>query len=790
MAFLCTSTIEYNANGGFNAPANTVVQTQCPGPGGGIDYVYVTVSYSTPTRPGYNFAGWKYTQYGTDRYVVGGNEVQFQYSFNGGDQYKTVTLYAQWTPQTYTVSYNVNGGNAGTQPSNQTKTYGVNLTLSSTIPTRQYYNFKGWATSPNGSVVYAAGGTYSANASVTLYAVWELAAAPLTSVSNTEVCSSGTASWTKLDNAHSYKLVLTCGSAPSVTVNSAAGTTSCSFTIPNTWLNYITDSASATATATLTTYNGDTALGSTTMGFTVTVPSSIKPTISSFTASHYSANATVSGWGVFTQGFSCADLSVSATPGTGASIASITFVGPSVNSTGASTTKRTGILGSSGTNTFTVTVADSRGRTATTTVSVNVYPYSAPTILAINTMRADADGTTNNSGGAYLKVQPVYSLSSVNGNNSFTVQTLSYCAHGAGTPVATVTCASGTTYGPPSYMWAINLSDAYDVSVSLTDALGGAVTATVTLPGAAGIWYGKGNDRLGLGSAPSSQGLHVDWDAYFNGVVDVIPRRVSKQITSSGWFRVLEYEAGNTAEAAGAVGFVIDLAIGKDGIGSEAHKVSLYGVYGNVSFKDESSASQTQYIDKIRYTYQTSSPFNAYVDIHLSSNPQSVVTVDFDVSVKPSYQHLFKALALDSVPDAPSGETVLTTYWFAETCTPEARVLLWNNWGTADVAPQTVTIDMTGFRYIDVVFDPFSDLTRIMVQRGLVGPSGSQYYIMALQFFYLESGTGTEALTAVSRILNVYSNKVVIEHGQMLYNNTRYTDWDGRARPIQIWGIR
>lgn len=657
------STITYNANGGTGAPADTVDVTLAD-IGSGMNYVYVRTSYGTPTRDGYNFVNWRYTQYDVDKYAVGGTEVAFQYSVGNSlsDQYKTITMYAQWQAKTYTVAYSANGGTGA--PGNQTKTYGVNLTLSSTIPTRQYYNFKGWATSPNGSVVYAAGGTYSANAAVTLYAVWELAAAPLTSVSNAEVGSSGTASWTKLDNAHSYKLVLTCGSAPSVTVDSAAGTTSCSFTIPNTWLNYITDSASATATATLTTYNGDTALGSTTMGFTVTVPSSIKPTISSFTASHYSANATVSGWGVFTQGFSCADLSVSATPGTGASIASITFVGPSVNSTGASTTKRTGILGSSGTNTFTVTVADSRGRTATTTVSVNVYPYSAPTILAINTMRADADGTTNNSGGAYLKVQPVYSLSSVNGNNGFTAQTLSYCAHGAGTPVATVTCASGTTYGPPSYMWAINLSDSYDVSVSLTDALGGVVTSTVTLPGAAGIWYGKGNDRLGLGKAPAGPGLYVDWDAYFDGVVDVIPRRVSKQITSSGWFRVLEYEAGNTAEAFGAVGFVIDLAIGKDGIGSEAHKVSLYGVYGNVSFKDESSASQTQYIDKIRYTYQTSSPFNAYVDIHLSSNPQSVVTVDFDVSVKPSYQHLFKALALDSVPDAPSGETVLVSYDF------------------------------------------------------------------------------------------------------------------------------
>ena len=658
MAFLCTSTIEYNANGGSNAPANTVVQTQSPGPGGGIDYVYVTVSYSTPTRSGYNFAGWKYTQYGTDRYVVGGNEVQFQYSFNGGDQYKTVTLYAQWTPQTYTVAYSANGGTGA--PASQTKTYGVNLTLSSTIPTRQYYNFKGWATSSDGSVVYAAGGTYSANAAVTLYAVWELAAAPLTSVSNTEVGSSGTASWTKLDNAHSYKLVLTCGSAPSVTVNSAAGTTSCSFTIPNTWLNYITDSASATATATLTTYNGGTALGSTTMSFTVTVPSSIKPTISSFTASHYSANATVSGWGVFTQGFSCADLSVSATPGTGASIASITFVGPSVNSTGASTTKRTGILGSSGTNTFTVTVADSRGRTATTTVSVNVYPYSAPTILAINTMRADADGTTNNSGGAYLKVQPVYSLSSVNGNNGFTAQTLSYCTHGAGTPVATVTCASGTTYGPPGNSWAINLADSYDISVSLTDALGGVVTATVTLPGAAGIWYSRANNALGLGAAPTRANLFsCDWDTELYGTLDVVKRRCSATLSSAGWYRVLQTGNSNGSHSA-----IIDIKITRNYNYSdnEAHYIRFIKVFQHALFVDETSTSNALIIDKIRYTTDAN---HGYVDVHYTASSANTLFVDFDVATSPEQKQLIVSETLQSVADAPSGETVLETYTFA-----------------------------------------------------------------------------------------------------------------------------
>lgn len=71
----------------------------------------------------------------------------------------------------YTVSYNANGGSGA--PGNQTKWWGTNLTLSSTKPTRTYYAFKGWATSASGGVSYAPGATYSTNAPLTLYAVWQ-----------------------------------------------------------------------------------------------------------------------------------------------------------------------------------------------------------------------------------------------------------------------------------------------------------------------------------------------------------------------------------------------------------------------------------------------------------------------------------------------------------------------------------------------------------------------------------------------------------------------------------------
>lgn len=72
----------------------------------------------------------------------------------------------------YTVSYNANGGSGA--PSSQTKYYGKTLTLSSTKPTRSGYTFVGWGTSATDTTAdYSAGGSYTANASDTLYAIWK-----------------------------------------------------------------------------------------------------------------------------------------------------------------------------------------------------------------------------------------------------------------------------------------------------------------------------------------------------------------------------------------------------------------------------------------------------------------------------------------------------------------------------------------------------------------------------------------------------------------------------------------
>ena len=148
-------TVAYNANGGSGAPSK---QTKTYG-------ITLKLSSSKPTRTGYSFQGWGTTSTDTSvNYAAGAN-----YTAN-----EDITLYAIWKANTYTVKFDANGGTGA--PSNQTKTYGVNLTLSSTKPTRTNYNFLGWGTSASSTTVaYAAGATYSSNAAITLYAIWELA---------------------------------------------------------------------------------------------------------------------------------------------------------------------------------------------------------------------------------------------------------------------------------------------------------------------------------------------------------------------------------------------------------------------------------------------------------------------------------------------------------------------------------------------------------------------------------------------------------------------------------------
>jgi len=146
-------TISFDANGGEHAPS-AVEKTY------GVN---ITLPKEEPERIYHTFLGWSSDQ----------DAVLAEYS--SGGTYKEngdVTLYAVWKDITYTVTYDANGGTDA--PAVQTKTAGVDLTLSARIPTRQGYTFLGWAAAKNAlEEEYLPEDIYTGDSSITLYAVWQ-----------------------------------------------------------------------------------------------------------------------------------------------------------------------------------------------------------------------------------------------------------------------------------------------------------------------------------------------------------------------------------------------------------------------------------------------------------------------------------------------------------------------------------------------------------------------------------------------------------------------------------------
>ena len=145
-----TRRLTFNANGGSVTPTYKDV---------GCGNAFGTLP--TPTATGYTNTGWFTSTAGGSQYTINSTTC------------KDLTLYAQWTPNTYKISYNSNGG-TGTMNNTSAK-YKNDVTLAKNAFKKQYYIFDGWATSANGGQAYTDGQTfsYAKAGDLTLYARWK-----------------------------------------------------------------------------------------------------------------------------------------------------------------------------------------------------------------------------------------------------------------------------------------------------------------------------------------------------------------------------------------------------------------------------------------------------------------------------------------------------------------------------------------------------------------------------------------------------------------------------------------
>ena len=156
-------TVVYSGNG---ATGGTVMANQ--------SFTYdasQNLTSNTYERTGYTFAGWATSATAEKAYDNGASVNNLTALQND-----TFTLYAVWTPNTYTVNFNANNG-SGTMNS-QTHSYDVALALPENAFTRSGYGFAGWKTEANGTgmsypnKLLVKNMTSDKDGSVSLYAQW------------------------------------------------------------------------------------------------------------------------------------------------------------------------------------------------------------------------------------------------------------------------------------------------------------------------------------------------------------------------------------------------------------------------------------------------------------------------------------------------------------------------------------------------------------------------------------------------------------------------------------------
>ena len=158
-----TYTVTYNGNG--NTGGTVPVDGSSP---------YLSGSLVTVLEPGslvrtnYTFSNWNTAANGSGT------------SYSPGSTFTIIantTLYAEWTPVLYTVTYNGNGNTGGTAPVDGSSPYpsGSSVTVLGNTGSLEKggYIFVGWNTKANGSgSKYGPGNTFTITADTTLYAEW------------------------------------------------------------------------------------------------------------------------------------------------------------------------------------------------------------------------------------------------------------------------------------------------------------------------------------------------------------------------------------------------------------------------------------------------------------------------------------------------------------------------------------------------------------------------------------------------------------------------------------------
>lgn len=349
--------------------------------------------------------------------------------------------------------------------------------------------------------IYATGGTnYLKWSKVVLTVVWQEPTSSFTSASTMAMNSAYTVTISNENTSYSHTVRMTC-ETDSQTFYTKTSSRTPSITPKLDFASQVTGDTSIIATLYVDTYDGSTLIGTASKTITLTVPTSVKPSISSIT------KTMVNGFNnQYIQGKSSVTLAINASGSYGSTISKYAIACADLGFSKSTQTSTTNTLTSSGTFTFTATVTDTRGRTATLTTTITVVAYKAPTLSNTSyAQRISEDSET-------IKIKGVSTWYDVTGNSL----TMTYSVD-SGTAVALTNSTEITLTG-------FSLEQTYSVVIYVKDSITTtAISKSFTISSQEWIvdLLGTGNGIAIGKTAELENTFECEWDAQFNNNVKI-----------------------------------------------------------------------------------------------------------------------------------------------------------------------------------------------------------------------------------------------------------------------------
>ena len=376
---------------------------------------------------------------------------------------------------------------------------------------------------------------------VTLSAQWNRGSIMVSSWTPVSLSVGDTVTLPAIDRAAAMTVPdLTVGSAATLTVSPIPGTThavtyvfggasgtavsatdgaALRWTPPEALCDQLPTATAGTGTLTLHTYRSGTEIGHRDYPFTLYLPETVRPTASLSVAADNSDSGLPVSWTIAVQGRSRLAYTVTAQPGRGATVQSVTFRWGSQTAAGASGT--TARLTEAGSLPCTAVVTDSRGRSATATAALTVWEYAAPSLPLAEVRRCNAAAVEDEEG-AYLRFRARGGCTSLGGRNTVTLTARYRPSGGTWSTAVTLTPDTARLVGGT-----LSAETTYEAEITAADTAGDRRSILVTVPTArVALHLRPGGRGVGVGKYAESDAFECALPAVFTGGVTVDGKNV------------------------------------------------------------------------------------------------------------------------------------------------------------------------------------------------------------------------------------------------------------------------